>query len=71
VSRAAPASVNAMMVGAYYLSIFVGGIVSGWLGRFYEILSPATFWLMHGLIVSAGAVLLVVLRKPLARILSR
>lgn len=67
VSRAAPAPVNAMMLGSYYLSIFIGGMVSGWLGRFYEHMSPAHFWLMHGAIVAAGAVLLAVFRKPLAR----
>jgi hypothetical protein len=47
VSRAAPAAVNAMMVGSYHLAIFLGGIFSGWLGRFYEVISPVEFWLMH------------------------
>src|SRR4030095_316138 len=28
-SKAAPVSVNAMLVGAYYLALFAGGIVSG------------------------------------------
>lgn len=69
VSRAAPPAVNAMMVGAYYLAIFIGGLVSGWLGRFYEVLSPAAFWLMHAAIVASGAVLLLVLRRPLLRAL--
>lgn len=66
-SRAAPAAVNAMMVGAYYLALFAGGIVSGWLGRFYEVMSPGAFWLMHGTIVGAGAVLILLLRRPLLR----
>jgi POT family proton-dependent oligopeptide transporter len=67
VSRAAPVSVNAMMVGAYYLALFAGGIVSGWLGRFFEVLTPAAFWLMHGAIVGSGAVLILLLRRPLLR----
>lgn len=67
VSRAAPVSVNAMMVGAYYLALFAGGIVSGSLGRFFEVLSPAAFWLMHGAIVGSGAVLILLLRRPLLR----
>jgi POT family proton-dependent oligopeptide transporter len=67
ISRSAPAPVNAMMLGAYYLSIFVGGVASGWLGRFYEHMTPGNFWLMHGAIVAAGAVILMVFRKPLAR----
>ncbi|MBL8265830.1 peptide MFS transporter [Steroidobacter sp.] len=69
VSRAAPAAVNGMMVGAYYLAIFAGGIFSGWLARFYEMLTPAQFWLMHGLVVGCGAALIVVLSRPLTGIL--
>lgn len=65
VSRAAPVSVNAMMVGAYYLSLFAGGIFSGWLGRFFEVLSPSAFWLLHAAIVASGAALILVLRRPL------
>lgn len=65
VSRAAPVSVNAMMVGAYYLALFAGGIFSGWLGRFFEVLSPAAFWLLHGAIVGSGAVLIMGLRRLL------
>lgn len=67
VSRAAPVSVNAMMVGAYYLALFAGGIFSGWLGRFFEVISPAAFWLLHGAIVAAGAVLILMLRPLLVR----
>jgi proton-dependent oligopeptide transporter, POT family len=67
VSRAAPPSVNAMMVGAYYLALFAGSIISGWLGRFFEVMSAASFWLMHGALVGAGAILLLVLRSWLLR----
>ncbi|MEM8985315.1 MAG: peptide MFS transporter [Pseudomonadota bacterium] len=66
-SRAAPAAVNAMMVGSYYLAIFVGGIASGWLGRFYEKMSPEAFWLMHAGVVGAGAFLMLVLKGGLLR----
>jgi POT family proton-dependent oligopeptide transporter len=67
VSRAAPPAVNAMMVGAYYLGIFLGGIVSGWLGRFYEPLQPMLFWLVHAGIGGLGALAIVVLRPVLVR----
>jgi len=67
VSRAAPEAVNAMMVGSYYLSIFVGGFVSGWLGRFYEVLTPTEFWLLHGAVAGLGALLVLLLRRPLGR----
>ena len=68
-SRAAPAAVVGMMAGVCYLSLGVGSVVSGWLGRFYEIMTPGSFWLMHGAIVGAGAVFLVLLRGPLGRAL--
>lgn len=64
-SRAAPVAVNAMMVGTYYLAIFAGSFFSGWLGRLYEVITPANFWLLHGGLVGAGAVILIALRRPL------
>jgi POT family proton-dependent oligopeptide transporter len=67
VSRAAPPAVNSTMVGAYYLAIFLGGIFSGWLGRFYEALSPAEFWLLHGAVVGSGAVLITLMSGVLSR----
>lgn len=69
ISKAAPAAVNSMMVGAYYLGLFVGGIVSGWLARFYEPLQPAAFWLVHAVIGASGAVLIVLLRGSFVRAL--
>lgn len=68
-SRAAPAAVNAMMAGVAYLALFAGSFASGWLGRFYEQLAPAQFWLMHALIVGSGAVLTLLLQRPLLRAL--
>lgn len=67
ISRAAPPAVNSTMVGAYYLAIFAGGIFSGWLGRFYEAMSPAQFWLLHAAVVGSGAVLIVLLSGVLSR----
>lgn len=68
-SRAAPDSVNSMMVGSYYLAIFVGGLFSGWLARFYEQMSASGFWLMHAAIVGAAAVLILALRPVLSRLM--
>jgi POT family proton-dependent oligopeptide transporter len=60
-SRAAPASVNGVMVGVYYLSTFLGSVVSGRLGGLYETWSPQRFWLLHaGIVAAAGVVFLVV-----------
>ncbi|HVW70827.1 MAG TPA: peptide MFS transporter [Steroidobacteraceae bacterium] len=69
VTRAAPPSVNGMIAGAYYLGLFVGGILSGRLARFYEPLGPAAFWGMHALVAGSGTALLLLLRRPLLRAL--
>jgi proton-dependent oligopeptide transporter, POT family len=66
-SRTAPASINAMMIGAYYLSIFAGSIISGRLGGLYERLSSAQFWLIHAAIVVAGGVLILLFASRLRR----
>lgn len=70
-TRSGPPSVNAMMVGVYYLSIFGGSIASGWLGRFYETMSPAAFWTLHAAIVGAGSLIILLLKRPLGRVLAR
>jgi POT family proton-dependent oligopeptide transporter len=67
VSRAAPAAVNAMLVGSYYLGIFIGGIVSGWLGRFYETLQPSVFWLLHAAIGIGGGVVILICKHRFVR----
>ncbi|MBL8268772.1 peptide MFS transporter [Steroidobacter sp.] len=69
VSRAAPVAVNAMMVGSYYLGLFVGGIASGWLARFYEPLGPAVFWLIHVGVAVLGSLSVLALRGMFVRVL--
>ncbi len=70
-SRSAPASINAMMIGIYSLSIFAGSIISGRLGGLYERLSSAEFWLLHAAIVSAGGLLFFMFAPTLRRELAR
>jgi POT family proton-dependent oligopeptide transporter len=67
VSRVAPARVNAMMIGVYFLSIFAGSTISGRMGGFYETLPPAGFWLLHAGAALTGGVLLLALRGWLRR----
>ena len=69
VSRTAPASVNATMMGVCFLTLFVGNNIIGWLGGYYEPLGPLAFWLLHAGIGAAGAVLVVLLHRPLRRAL--
>jgi POT family proton-dependent oligopeptide transporter len=70
VSRAAPASVNATMMGVAFLTLFVGNNLIGWIGGFYEPLGPLRFWLLHAAIGATGAVLVLLFGRPLSRALA-
>lgn len=69
VSRAAPAAVNATLMGIVFLTLFVGNNIIGVIGTFYESLGPTRFWLLHAGIAAAGGVLALLFARPLARIL--
>jgi POT family proton-dependent oligopeptide transporter len=70
ISRAAPARINATMVSCAYLSLFVANSVMGWVGSFYERMSPAEFWTLNTAIAAAGAVLVLLFGRPLTRSLA-
>ena len=71
ISRTAPASINATMVSGAYLSLFVGNILMGWVGSYYEMMGPAAFWLMDALIAATGAVLVLLFGRRLDRALNQ
>ncbi|HEY7979663.1 MAG TPA: peptide MFS transporter [Rhizomicrobium sp.] len=70
ISRAAPSGLKATLIGAAFLSLFVGNILVGWVGTFYEHMTPANFWTLEGGIAVIGGVLAFLLAKPLNRVLS-
>lgn len=71
ISNAAPGPVNATMMGAaFFFSGFVSNYLAGWLGGFYEAMSPARFWLLHGGISLVGALATWAAVRPLNRILA-
>ena len=67
VSRAAPARVNATMMGFVFVSLFVANNLIGWLGGFYEPMGPLGFWFMHVVIGTAGGLLTLVVGRRLSR----
>jgi len=69
VSRKAPAQVNATMMGLAFMSIFVGNILIGWIGGFYEKMTPAAFWSLHAAIGATGGVLVLLFGRLLTRML--
>lgn len=69
-SRSAPAAVNTTMMGVFYLAAAACQFLLGWLGRFYETMTPAQFWLLHTAVAGAGLAFLLLFGRPLARILA-
>ena len=69
VSRAAPARLNATLMGFVFMSLFVANNLVGWIGRFYESMSPAKFWTLHAAIAGCGGALIALCARRLRRVL--
>jgi len=67
VSRAAPLSIKATMMGCVFLTLFVSNLTIGRIGALYEHTTPAGFWTINSTIAAAGGILALLLRKPLGR----
>jgi proton-dependent oligopeptide transporter, POT family len=71
VSRAAPAKVNATMMGIAFLSLFVSYMLIGRIGGFYEAMGPLAFWAMHAAIGAGGLLLVLVFGRRISRALDQ
>ncbi len=67
-SRAAPAGVNATMMGVLFFSLFAGNILVGALGGWWDQMSHVRFFGMHALLALGPAVLIWLLARPLERL---
>jgi POT family proton-dependent oligopeptide transporter len=68
-SHTAPGKINSTMVGAAFLCPFVAHTLAGYVGSYYDQMSPAAFWTMDAAIGLTGAAILFALNKPLSRAL--
>jgi POT family proton-dependent oligopeptide transporter len=59
------------MMGCVFLTLFVSNLTIGRVGALYETLGPAKFWALNAAIAAAGAVLALLLAKPLRRVLNQ
>jgi POT family proton-dependent oligopeptide transporter len=69
VSRAAPPSINATMMGITFLSLFIANNLVGWIGGFYEQMSPEMFWLLHAAIAAGGGMSIMIFGGVIGRVL--
>jgi POT family proton-dependent oligopeptide transporter len=68
-SRVAPESLGGMMTGIYYLHLFAANMLAGWLGSFMERMSGTRFWLLHAAVVFGAAIILLMFRDAVTRLL--
>ena len=66
VSALAPAPVKSTLMGGTFIALFVGTVIMGWIGSFYDQMTPAAFWALDASIAFAGALLIFLLNKPLS-----
>ncbi len=71
VSRDAPPQVAATMMALLKASGMFGYFLLGWLGRFYEPLGPARFWLLHAALVAGSMLFLLLGHRWFLRLLGR
>ncbi len=69
VCRAAPSQINSTMMGLAFSSIFIADIFMGWIGTFYERMSPAAFWSLNVAIAATGALIVATFGRSLDRAL--
>jgi POT family proton-dependent oligopeptide transporter len=69
VARAAPPRVRSTMMGLVFVTLFLGNIIIGWLGSFYERMATTTFWSLHAVIAATGVGLVLACGRRLSRLI--
>ena len=69
-SRAAPRAVSGLMIGVYYLHLFLANMAVGWLGGLLQTMPAATFWMLHAALVACGGGVLLLFRVRFGRLLA-
>jgi POT family proton-dependent oligopeptide transporter len=69
IARFAPPQVNGTMFAISSAMGALGFILLGWLGRFYEPYGPQKYFLLTAALPAAAAVLTIIARKPVLRLL--
>lgn len=69
VSRAAPAGIKSTLMGTAFLTLFIADFIVGWLGGFYERMTPLEFWAMHAGIAALGGILTLAFGRRLEALL--
>jgi POT family proton-dependent oligopeptide transporter len=55
------------MVSGAYLALFTGNLLMGWVGSYYEKMTPAQFWMLDAGIAAVGALLILLFGRRLTQ----
>ena len=69
-SRAAPKGLGGMMIAVYYVHLFMGNTLTGYLGGLLGTMPNSTFWLLHAALMGISAAILLVARGAFAAFLA-
>jgi POT family proton-dependent oligopeptide transporter len=69
-SRTAPRRLEGLMIGVYYLHLFIGNTFVGWLAGFLETMPGSEFWGLHAALVAIAGVLLLGVRFAFGKLLA-
>ncbi|MEJ6004649.1 peptide MFS transporter [Paucibacter sp. AS339] len=68
-ARAAPRQLAGLMIGVYYLHLFLGNSFVGWLAGLLEEMPGTQFWGLHAVLVAAAGLLLLTIKFLFGRVL--
>jgi POT family proton-dependent oligopeptide transporter len=69
-SRAAPKGLGGVMIAVYYVHLFLGNLLTGYLGGLLGTMPNATFWLLHAALMAAAAAVLLAARTAFGAFLA-
>jgi len=66
-AKVAPKSINATVIGLYYLTFFAANAFVGYVGGWFETMPTTSFWLMHAGFAAIGGIVFLLFKLLLAR----
>lgn len=69
-SRAAPKGLGGIMIAVYYLHLFLGNLLTGYLGGLLGTMPDTSFWLMHVALMAISAAILLAVRLVFAHLVA-
>jgi len=69
-SRCAPKRLEGLLIGTYYLHLFLGNTFVGWLAGLLDVIPGTDFWALHAALVASAGVLLLLVKLAFGKLLT-